>query len=200
MRKGIWAAVAVALAVAAGTAIVFACSPIPTLNVDKVEGPAGSTVTLTGTTFGRAVDGASAVAVRWDTASGPILAQVVPDAGGAVGPLTVTIPANAKPGYHVLIGTQTDGNGAPWWGTTTFDRTRLVFQVTGPGMQPVGMPVGLTTGAPALHTATGLNAATTALVAGLGVLGLGLFGFGVGTFARTFRRAPAVARTGRSRQ
>jgi hypothetical protein len=106
------------------------------------------------------------------------LATVTPDATGNVS-ATVTIP-DAQPGYYVLVATQ-QTNGVDAYGTPA----RAAFQILAPGQRAAVSPNAVQGGTVATSpSSTGVLALTIAL----GVLGLALFGAGVGAFARQARR------------
>jgi hypothetical protein len=160
----------------------FACTNLAELNVGPSAGQAGATVKITGSAFSH-VPANTPVALHWGSANGPVLATITPDAAGAIGPTTITVPADATPGSYVIVASQTEvATGLTPWGTPA----RASFTVTGPASGAVP--------APALANG-GLNASTTSSSSGLiavtialGVGGLALFGLGVATFVGTMRR------------
>ena len=177
------------LVVASGmtfAAAAYACTALATLNLSAPAGTAGSTVAVTGAAFATAA-GSSPVALRWGKADGPVLAQATPDRAGNIS-ANVTVPADAKAGYHVIVATQTGPRGAAAPGTPA----RAAFEVVGPGGQRA------TPGAAAPAGSEGTPVGAVVVTALLGVAGLALFGGGVATIFRGRRRdVPATARVRR---
>ncbi|HTJ76342.1 MAG TPA: hypothetical protein VL337_13370 [Acidimicrobiales bacterium] len=168
-----------ALVMAAATA--FACTNLAELNLSSSSGRAGTQLTVTGSAFAKAPKN-TPVDLHWNGVNGPVLATVTPDAAGAIGPLPLTIPADAAPGYYVVVATQTEiATGLNPWGLPT----RAGFQVLGPGDTPAGVPAAVSTGA---NSGSGVSGGFVALSIALGVSGLLLFGFGAATFVSSARR------------
>ncbi|GAC1578749.1 MAG: hypothetical protein NVS3B24_11540 [Candidatus Dormibacteria bacterium] len=168
---------------------VLACTSLATLNTSQTQGAAGSDLTVTGSSFATITNGASAVSVHWNGVDGPVLAEVAPDASGSI-TASFKIPSDAQPGYYVLTATQNDKLGRTAFGTPG----RLAFQVTGAtgatsGSQAGGQPAA---SAP-VGNGLGIGAGMIALLGGLGVLGLLLFGVGAASFVSSYRRAPAAS-------
>jgi len=158
----------------------WACTNLATLNLSNAAGTSGQSITVTGSSFSVASATAPAVPVvlHWNGATGPVLATVTPDATGNIS-ATVTIP-DAQPGYYVLVATQ-QSNGVDKYGTPA----RAAFQILAPGQRPAVTPNAVQGGTVASSpSSTGV----LALTVGLGVIGLALFGAGVGAFARQARR------------
>ncbi|GAC1675363.1 MAG: hypothetical protein PVS3B2_17840 [Candidatus Dormibacteraceae bacterium] len=167
----------------------FACTSLATLNLSESSGPAGSEIIATGSSFSSVDSGSSAVAIHWNGVDGPILAQVTPDASGAIS-AKFKVPANLEPGYYIITATQTEKSGAPAWGTPA----KIAFQVVGPGgavTNPQGEAQGVAQ-SPA-NSGFGAGAGTLGLLAGLGVLGLLLFVLGTASFIGSYRKSPAVS-------
>ena len=80
----------------------LACTALPSITLSQAYGLPGGSLELTGTTW-RA--GMGSVSVRWDSVSGPILAQAIVNADGTLAPATVTIPRTASAGYHKIEAT-----------------------------------------------------------------------------------------------
>lgn len=96
-------AAATALAVGLSyAALAFACSPQATISVTPTSVQPGDRVTVSGIAF------AGAVQVRWNGASGPLLASVSPEGQSFV--TTVTIP-DVAPNAYVIIATARDASG-----------------------------------------------------------------------------------------
>lgn len=178
----------VAAAAVIGT-VAFACTNLAALNLSEASGPAGSQVTISGSSFGSVAQGSSPVAIHFNGASGPVLATIVPDSSGALAPTAVTIPSNLQPGYYAIVAVQTSKAGTPAFGTPA----RTAFEVTAPGTGPQGQ-VNPGVGVGATPTGSGLGAGTIGLLAALGVGGLLLFGMGAATFVGSVRRAPAASK------
>lgn len=175
---------AVALLLTAATA--WACTNLATLNLGKAAGEPGNQVKVTGSSF--AAD-AQAVKFHWNGETGEVLAKAKPDDAGNVS-ATVKIPSDARPGYNVLIATQSAEDG-PAFGTPA-RASFLVGSAAPPGEappEPSGAPTAVVDDG---GTSTGLVAFT----AGLGLLGIVLFGAGLSLFTRELRRrsAPDPAR------
>lgn len=176
----------VAGAVAAGALVMvaaaaFACTALPTGTLNQLTGAPGSSVQFSGTIWEPAL---GPIDVRWNSLNGPILAQVTPNAQSNLGPVSITVPANAAPGYYFLA---VAPDRAPA-GTTT---VRVPFQVTGAAPASGPQPrVLLPSTAPASSHA-GVGA--LALLAAMGLAGLGLFGVGGVSLARSARRAPRTS-------
>ena len=178
------------LATVVGVTTVFACTSLATLNLSQASAPSGTNLTVTGSSFGSTTSGNSAVTLHWNSISGPVLAQgVAPDSSGAIGPVSVTIPQSATPGYYTIIATQTDKTGQNAFGTPA----RAAIQVTGANgvgagsgsSQPVASPT---------NNGSGLGAGLIGLLVALGVGGLILFGVGTATFVGSYRRAPQASK------
>ncbi len=176
-------------------AVAFACTNLATLNLSSAAGSAGDSVTLTGSSFN--VPSASRpgpllpVVVHWNGVDGPVLATVLPDEAGNVY-AEFTIP-EGQPGYYVIVATQRNAEGVDAYGTPA----RASFQILGPGGESVVQQPG--SQAPATVAGEPSSAGIIALTAGLGALGLALFGAGFVAFVRQARgrEVPATVRTRR---
>ena len=184
------AGLGVGLAAVVGVTTVFACTSLATLNLSQASAPAGTNLTVTGSSFGSVSGGSSPVSLHWNSISGPVLSSgVVPDSSGAIGPVSVTIPSSATPGYYTIIAVQTDKTGQNAFGTPA----RAAIQVTGAGgagagsnsSQPVASPT---------NNGSGLGAGLIGLLVALGVGGLILFGLGTATFVGSYRRVPSASK------
>lgn len=184
------AGLGVGLAAVVGVTTVFACTSLATLNLSQASAPAGTNLTVTGSSFGSVSNGSSPVSLHWNSISGPVLSSgVVPDSSGAIGPVSVTIPSSATPGYYTIIAVQTDKTGQNAFGTPA----RAAIQVTGAGgagagsnsSQPVASPT---------NNGSGLGAGLIGLLVALGVGGLILFGLGTATFVGSYRRVPSASK------
>lgn len=177
----IGACAAIVGAVVVGAVTAFACIPIAILQVNPGQAAAGGSVQL----FIHEINGSGypPVTFHWDAVDGPVLATVQPtDDTQGVG-ATVTVPANATPGYHLFIATeplpqQTAGEW-PSWGMPV---RGAIYVTSGSGgtvpalsnpAQPTAQ-AGLSTG-PSLSTAVlalialGVAVVAAALAAGVAV-------------------------------
>lgn len=183
-------AIGVGLATVVGVTTVFACTSLATLNLSQASAPSGTNLTVTGSSFGSTTSGNSAVTLHWNSISGPVLAQgVVPDQSGAIGPVSITIPQSATPGYYTIIATQTDKSGQNSFGTPA----RAAIQVTGAAGAPAGSGSSQPVASPTSN-GSGLGAGLIGLLVALGVGGLILFGLGTATFVGSYRRVPSASK------
>lgn len=188
MRKvSITLTTAVALLLA-GAMTAWACTNLATLNLSESNGAAGATVDVTGSSFASSESGGQEVAIHWDSVDGAELATAEPDATGSIS-TPVEIPADAEPGYHVLVATQMqegdEGELSEAYGTPA----RASFLVGDTVPEQETAPAAASSGAaPAAETPTGLIALTILLA----VAGIGLFGAGLGLFVREVRQRGAV--------
>lgn len=170
-------AVATALVVVGGM-VAFACTNLATLDPSSTSGPGGSNVTLTGTSFAVATEGAAAspVSIRWSKLDGPVLAELTPDAQGAIAGSIVVPKADA--GHYVLLATQLDEKGDPQFGTPA----RAPFEIVGPSGKATPPP-----GADAVSSSS--DSGSAALVVALGAVALGVFALGFVAFVQERRRS-----------
>ncbi len=156
----------------------FACTNISTLNISDSSGRPGSTVVITGTSFGnssptgRRTTSPLPVRIRWNGTEGETLAEVLPDTAGNIS-ASVTIPA-AAPGHYVIFAVQQDADGYHMYGTPA----RIAYQV----LTPDGRPAPPVAVAP-LESSGGSSDLPVALVV-LGILGGALFVAGFAAFVR----------------
>lgn len=175
---------AVAMTMAVGTA--FACTNLATLNLSAATGQAGDTITVTGSSFSVAEEGASQpVVLNWNGADGPELASTTPDDAGNIS-ATFEVP-DGQPGYYVIVASQVDEEGEPMYGTPA----RASFQILGPAGESAVQPAAPSPAVTAEPGTTGI----IALTAILGVLGLALFAAGFTAFVKQMRgrEEPATA-------
>ena len=173
----------------------WACGVLATLKVNSSVGAPNQELTATGKNYSSSAS-ASPVQIRWNSRNGQVLQNnATPDASGNI-TTTFRVPANANPGWYVVMATQTV-NGVPKSGTpgrTTLRVEGAAAQVapwssskpTGPG--GAGASVALDpapSGSPALPTLLGI-------VLSLGLLGGGLTLIGRGR-NRTATRPPLGA-------
>jgi hypothetical protein len=94
------------LAVAATVAgLAWACTPSASLSLDRQFGPAGDSVTVTGSAFTT-----GPVDVRWNSDTGPLLANRT----GPSFTATVEVP-DAAPGVYMIVGTGHLADGSIAW-------------------------------------------------------------------------------------
>ncbi|PZR78070.1 MAG: hypothetical protein DLM65_14090 [Candidatus Aeolococcus gillhamiae] len=129
--------------------------------------------------------------LHWNGVNGPVLATVNPDNAGNLS-ANFTVP-QTQPGYYVIVATQQDAKGVDSYGTPA----RASFQVLGPGGHAVSPQAATQSGGAASSSPS--STGIIALTAGLGVLGLALFGAGSVAFLRQARRreVPVTAPTKR---
>ena len=86
-------------------ATAWACGILATLKVEgsSVASP-GQQITVTGVNYSSNMTTNTPVQIRWNSRTGPVIAQATP-VGGVISQ-QVTVPANADPGWYVLNGTQ----------------------------------------------------------------------------------------------
>ncbi|HWB71692.1 MAG TPA: hypothetical protein VG452_05700 [Egibacteraceae bacterium] len=180
------------VAVALLGAAAFACTNLATMNLSSAAGTAGDSVMLTGSSFSVPREGPpTPVVVHWNGVDGPVLATVLPDEAGNIS-AEFTIP-EGQPGYYVVVATQRDAEGVDAYGTPA----RASFQILGPGGESVVQQPG--SQAPATVAGEPSSTGIIALTAGLGALGLALFGAGFVAFVRQARgrEVPATVKTRR---
>ncbi len=170
-------------------AAAYACTNLATLNLSNPSGPAGTAVTVTGSSFAVAKAGETPteVVLHWNGVGGPEVARAVPDSAGNIS-ASFAIP-QGSPGYYVIVARQVDAKGVDKYGTPA----RASFQILGPGGQSAAQqPAGQTQAALASEPS---SSGMIALTVGLGVLGLVLFGAGFTAFVRQARsrEVPATA-------
>lgn len=176
----------VALVVTAATA--WACTNLASLNISSTSGRPGTTLDISGTAY--ATKGGSDVVVRWDSLNGPVLTTVKPDAAGTIHG-SVTVPADARPGPHILLAMQdyTDSKGVTTAAYGTPARASFTVGAT-PTATP--QPEAAVTSAGSAEP-SGTSGGAIALTIALGVGGLALFGAGLAMLARQTRRRSVPA-------
>ncbi len=187
VRRGVaWASViGAAIAVVVGAA-AFACTNLATLNLSATSGKAGDVVTVTGSSYRMPSGVTTGVQLRWNALDGPVLAEAIPDKVGNIS-ASITIP-QAAPDNYVIVAMLRDAKGADTSGTPS----RAQFQVVGGAGSATPAPA-LASQAPAANASGGSSGAPLALLVGLGVLGLLLFGSGIVAAARATRTSTAPA-------
>jgi len=184
-------------------ATAFACTNLATLVLSTPKGRPGALVTLTGVSFvyPRASSGLAPtkVVIHWQSDSGPVLAETVPDRFGSIS-AAFTVP-EATPGIYVITATQLTPRvpaGAPPDAPPVLfaeagTPARATFEILGangsaverPAVEPVGEAPG------DLDSSVWL-----VLTAAFGAVALSLFGGGLVAFVHQSRQAkvPAEAR------
>lgn len=202
--RGAVMAVLGALCLAVGGA-AFACTNLATLILSSSKGRPGATITLTGASFiyPRSTSGQAptTVVVHWQSETGPVLAESVPDRFGSISAV-FTVP-DAQPGIYVITATQLTARvpaGAPPDAPPSLfaepgTPARASFEVLGPGAPtivrapPATDPVGSASGD--LDSTVWI-----VLTAAFGAVALSLFGGGLVAFIHQSRESkkPAEAR------
>lgn len=188
------AVTAVFTALVIGAVVAFACIPIAILQVNPGQAAPGGSVQL----FIHEINGSGypPVTFHWDSINGPVLATVQPsDDEQGVG-ATVTVPADATPGYHQFIATeplpQQSAGEWPSWGMPVRGAIYVTSGSGGTAPALTNGPAQLT--APAgLSTGPGFSIAVLALIAlGVALIGGGLAA-GVAVALRSRRAAGSAA-------
>ena len=121
-------------------AISYACTGLATIATSASAVTAGSNVVVTGRGFSPhdAADARTeSVKLRFDSASGPVLAEASPSSTKDGGKFTVTIAVpGVTPGAHVLLATQNGPDGRPAYGTPA----RTGLEVMAPPSPPPPPP------------------------------------------------------------
>lgn len=159
----------------------WACTSLASLNLSSATGAPGSNVTLNGSSFSPNPGPIQPVVVHWNGVNGPILATITPNAVGTISG-TITIP-QASPGQYVIVATQSDGMGGQAFGTPA----RAEFSIGVPAS--AAAPPAAAPSAGGLATTTSASGSLIALTIAFGILGVGLFGAGVGVYMRQARRS-----------
>ncbi|MBW3639171.1 MAG: hypothetical protein KY451_04880 [Actinobacteria bacterium] len=163
-------------------AAAWACVAGPTLLATPQVVGAGETVAISGISYNADLP----VVVRFDALDGPVLGTfpVNQDTDALAG--SVQIPADATPGNHVLVATQSSEDG-----DVAIIPTRALVSVAGPGGAPVlGAPLGESDANRPVGLVEAGSASTQALVlAGAGAAGVALFLAGAAVYFST-RRQP----------
>ena len=203
-----WAAMAGGALLLPFGAAAFACTNLATVVLSTGRAKPGATVTLTGASFAypRAGSGQppTTVVVHWQSETGPVLVEAVPDRfGSIVGSFTVP---DARPGVYVLTAIQqtarVPAGAAPGAAPTQFAEpgtpARASFEVLGAeATAVVRAPAAVRAGEPASGGTGDLDSTVwIVLTAAFGAVALTLFGGGLVAFAHQSRRArtPAHAR------
>jgi hypothetical protein len=190
-KHGVVAAV-VALAIPlAVVATAFACGSLATLKLNRASATAGAEVKAVGGNYNTSPR-ASTVQLRFNGRNGRVLWEGRPNSNGRLNALFAA--PDARPGYYVVVATQTGPDGRPAAGT--------------PGRAPLRLKrasrssrySGAVPGAPWVPPGGGSPPADAAPVApltlaGFGLLAAGLLGGGVALARLGRRRRLDVARS-----
>lgn len=157
-------------------ATAFACANLASAKLSRAAATPGTQVSFMGRNFNSNA-AASPVTIRWNGRNGQVLATARPASTGKVS-TTFTVP-NAKPGYYIIVATQTGPNGRPASGTPGRAPLRIAARRSSSSTVVVApAPVG------------GGPAAPAPLIIGLGASALMLAG-GFTALAVRRRRIPA---------
>jgi hypothetical protein len=179
------ALLAIPLAVAA---TAFACGSLATLKLNRATATAGANVKAVGGNFNSSPR-ASTVQLRFNGRNGQILWEGRPATSGRlIG--TFAVP-DARPGYYVIVATQTGPDGRPAAGTPGRAPLRIKRAAASSKSAaaipaaPFAAPTGGDGPPPAVRPVT---------VLAIGLVGLALLGggLGLGRLARHRRRGPYV--------
>ncbi len=154
-------------------ATAFACANLAALKLDHAGAQPGTKVAFTGRNFNSNA-AASAVQLRWNGRNGQVLAETRAATGGKIRGI-FTVPS-ARPGYYILVATQTGPNGRIASGTP--GRASLKIR-SASNSSVVGAPVG----------PGGGPSAPQPWLIGAGLLGISMLLAGISTVA--FRRRPS---------
>jgi len=158
-------------------ATAYACANLASAKLSRAAASPGTTVSFMGRNFNSNA-AASPVSIRWNGRNGQVLATARPASSGKVS-TTFTVP-NAKPGYYILVATQTGPNGRPASGTPGRAPLRVARRTSSSNSTVVVAPVPIGGG----------PAAPAPLLIGLGASALMLTG-GLTALAVRRRRIPA---------
>jgi len=180
-KHGVVAVVALLAIPLAVAATAFACGSLATLKLNRATAPVGAEVKAVGGNFNSSPR-ASTVQLRFNGRGGKVLWEGRPNANGR---LVGTFAApDARPGYYVIVATQTGPDGRPAAGTPGRSPLRI-RRAAASSKSAEAIP-----GAP-LVTPPGGDApppaVTPVTVLAIGMLGLVLLGGGLGA-ARLSRR------------
>ena len=160
-------------------ATAFACANLASAKLNRAAATPGSTLSFMGRNFNSNA-AASPVSIRWNGRAGQVLATARPASTGKVS-TTFRVP-NVKPGYYIIVATQTGPNGRPASGTPGRAPIKVVKRSSGSTVAVAPAPTG------------GGTAGPQALPVGLGLSAFMLVG-GVMTLAARRRRSTGLAST-----
>ena len=136
-------------------ATAFACANLASAKLNRAAASPGTTVSFMGRNFNSNA-AASPVAIRWNGRGGQVLATARPARTGKVS-TTFKVP-NAKPGYYIIVATQTGPNGRPASGTPGRAPIRVVRASSSSVVVAPAPTGGGTAGPQALPIGLGLSA------------------------------------------
>ncbi len=179
-----------------GAMAAWACTNLATLNLSQSAVQPGANIGVTGSSFATAAKGGQEVLISWDAVNGPVLAKAMPDPTGNIA-TSIAIPADAQPGYHVLIATQNSvdqkkGTISAAYGTPARAAVLIGAAAPADAAQPAAAPAAVAADA----SSTGMLILTVLLA----LMGIGLFGAGLGLFVRETRRRGVPAPVRRDEQ
>jgi hypothetical protein len=189
-RHGVLAVVALLSVPLAVAATAFACGSLATLKLSRSAVQAGQSVGVKGANFNSSPR-SSTVTVRFNSRNGTVLWEGRPDVDGRIA-AQFDAP-KARPGYYVIVATQTGPDGRPAAGTPgraplKIKRKRRATSSSEVAAAPFAAPPGGNGPAPPAV------APVTVLAIGLGMLGVIAGGAGIVRASRR-RRAVDVPRT-----
>ena len=191
-RHGVLAAVLVLAIPLAIAATAFACGSLATLKLNRATAPVGTDVKAVGGNFNNSPR-ASAVQLRFNGRNGQVLWEGRPNAKGRV---TGTFAApDARPGYYVIVATQTGPDGRPAAGTPG----RTPLRIKRAAVASKSSSAAAVTVAPLASPPTGGASAPPAVapltVLAVGLLSIGFLGGGIAVMRAKRRRRLDIART-----
>ena len=136
-------------------ATAFACANLASAKLNRAAASPGTTVSFMGRNFNSNA-AASPVAIRWNGRAGEVLATARPARTGKVS-TTFKVP-NARPGYYIIVATQTGPNGKPASGTPGRAPIRVVRSSSSSVVVAPAPTGGGTAGPQALPIGLGLSA------------------------------------------
>lgn len=174
-RFAVLAAVGIIGVPLAVAATAFACANLASAKLNRAAASPGTKVSFMGRNFNSNA-AASAVTIRWNGRAGRVLATARPARSGKVS-TTFTVP-KARPGYYILVATQTGPNGRPAAGT--------------PGRAPLRVARSSNSSVVVAPVTSGGPAGMPPLAVGLGLSAFMLLG-GLTTLALRRRRVPTAS-------
>lgn len=160
-------------------ATAFACANLASAKLNRAAASPGTTVSFMGRNFNSNA-AASPVSIRWNGRGGEVLATARPSRTGKVS-TTFRVP-NVRPGYYIVVATQTGPNGRPASGTPGRAPIRVARASSSSTVVVAPAPTG------------GGTAGPQALPIGLGLSAFMLVG-GLMTLAVRRRRTTGLAST-----
>lgn len=189
-RHGVLAAVLVLAIPLAVAATAFACGSLATLKLNRATAPVGADVKAVGGNYNSSPR-ASTVQLRFNGRNGEVLWEGRPNAKGRLAS-TFAAP-DARPGYYVIVATQTGPDGRPAAGTP--GRTPLRIKRAASRSKSSAVVPAVPFASPPMGNGPSPPAVAPATVLAIGLLALGLLGGGVAVMRAGRRRRLDVART-----